>query len=153
MPRIIRCVILTAVFLTMAAAFCYADTIGISTLVDKYKNATTVQRSRLSAKYRYHKLYADAVVKDVEIWDTFDGKTDKARRYYKAVTRRKKTRSSTPYQILIFYKDKKQADLLKKRQRISLGGSLIKIVDERLVFSVWIYAGKLTAQDKAMLNK
>jgi len=87
-------------------------------------------------------------VKNVEEWKTFDEKTDTGEHYYKITTEPKKTADGIPYEILVFYKDKAKVRDINKGEEIKVEGRFLKILNQRLILSVWIYGEELTAADK-----
>jgi hypothetical protein len=146
--------VITAAFLIMATTFsyCASATLDIDELVDRYGAATGVQRPKIEGANRYKVIAAIAVIKDVLDWNTFDKASSRPGRYYKVVTEQQATKAGTLYRVIIYYKDEAKVKNLVKGQRINIDGTFVKINDDIGSFSVWVFADKLTAEDKVMLE-
>jgi len=148
MARIFKGMFAAFLFIAMTAPCSYCETITIDELVNQFSHATDVQKAQLEKHYRYEKLNVDGIIKNVEPWDTFDEKTDVGRHYFKVVTEPKKTADGIPYEILVFYKNRDKVKALDKGQEIRLESAYLKIIDQRLIYSVWVYAEDLTPEVK-----
>jgi hypothetical protein len=140
-----------AALFTMAV-FSNAEAMEIDDLVNQFQPLTDVQRDEFRSVHYYENISVSGVVMNVEPWNMFDERTDMGMLYYRVVTAQKTSSKGVPYEILIFYKDKSKVEGLSEGSTISVTGPIIKILDQRLLFSVWVYAGELTAEDKTMFS-
>ncbi|MBI4708065.1 MAG: hypothetical protein HY761_09100 [Candidatus Omnitrophica bacterium] len=137
-------------FLFLLPVFSFCQTMNVDDLIGQYSKATEIERGQIEDTYRYKEISSNVTIKDVIDWATFDERTDKGEHFYKVVTEPQMSKAGIPYGILIFFKDKNKVEQFVKGQKIETTGSLIKIVDEVGSFSVWLYAGGLTPEDKIM---
>lgn len=152
MRRTVIIIFVSALYLICAASHSYCETVNIDELIGQYSEATGVQRPGIENAYRYKDIKLSGIVKDVRDWNTFDERTDTSALYYRVVTEQQATMGGVNYEALIFYKDKASVEPLSKGQKIEAGGALLKIVDEVGSFSVWVFAGSPSDEDKVMFG-
>lgn len=148
MNKIFTGILAAILFTAVSASFSYCETITIDELVNQFSHATDVQKSQLDKHYKYEKINVSGTIKNVEPWNTFDERTDVGRHYFKVIMEPRKTADGIPYEILVFYKDKDKVKALDKGQELQLEGTYLKIIDQRLIYSVWVYAEELSAEVK-----
>ncbi len=147
-------VIALAVFISAALIVaCYPLGISIADIVSQYRNSTNLQKVQTEKDLMYQKISVSAKVQNVEPWNLFNQQSDTSTYYYKVTTYPQKTADGIPYEILVFYKDKNEAEAINKDQELSLDGALFRILDQRLIVSVFVFADELTDSDKEMLNR
>lgn len=151
MQRMIKGII-AILFLIAAASFSYCEEISIEDLVSQYRHATDIQKAQLADHFRYSKMYASGAVQNVESWNAFDENKVKSVYYYRVTTMPQTAEDGTQYEINVLFKDEDQAKLIDKGQEIHVEGTFLKIIDERLIVSVWILSGEMTDLDKEMLK-
>ncbi|MFH1441498.1 MAG: hypothetical protein ABIH18_05620 [Candidatus Omnitrophota bacterium] len=152
MRLIAKSIFITAVFLMLISSFVYCQTVSINDLLKQYNNATEVQKQEIIDTYKYKSIAVRGSVEDVQVWASFDERSDKPGRYYKVNTKQQTLEPGVSYQIIIFYKDKSIVDSFIKGQQINTNGALVKIIDEPGMLSVWVYADELTPEDKVMFG-
>lgn len=152
MRIMMRCVMAAMVLTALAAPYACGETVTIDELVAQYKHATDVQRTQLDKHFKHATLAVNGMVKNVEPWNVFDERTDTGANYYQVVTEARKTTDGTPYEILVFYKDQAKVRDLNKGQAIQLDGTFLKIIDQRLIYSVWVYGEELGAAEKEIFR-
>lgn len=152
MVRAAKSIFAVIALLVFAASFSYCETVNVDDLVGQYNSATGAQRLQVENAYKYKTVSVVGTVRNVKDWETFDERTDTTGLYYKVITETQMTGGGISYQLMIFYKDKNKADALDKGQAINTSGAFVKIIDEIGIFSVWVYADELTAEDKVMLG-
>ena len=149
MKRAILAVLLIS---CLACGFSYCEDIAIENLVSQYSHATDLQRTQLDKHFKYGKVRVSGAVQNVEPWNTFSEAKDLSASYYKVTTARKTAADGTPYEIIIFYKNKESVISLNRGEQIDIECTFIKVLDQRLIFSVWMFAEELTDLDKEMLS-
>ncbi|MFA5144253.1 MAG: hypothetical protein WC522_08865 [Candidatus Omnitrophota bacterium] len=137
--------------LVLALPLSYCEVMGVGDLVEKYAKATDVQRRELLNTYQYTEISAAGIIANVMDYPGFDQRTDTSRRYYEVITEKQMTKTGIVYDVMIIDKDKASVDKLSKGEEMRASGALIKIIDNIGSFSVWIYTGELTPEDKSML--
>jgi hypothetical protein len=141
--------LITVIFLAAGRAF--ADT-DAAALVDQFKKATDLQQQSLITDAKDKNISSKGVVKNAEEYRTFNLNTDTGAQYYRVITETQTTPSGNPYIVSFFYKDKDEVEDVNKGQAIEKTGALLKIFDERLWVSVWIYAGKIGPEEELMFG-
>jgi flagella basal body P-ring formation protein FlgA len=136
---------IAAIFLAANCAF--ADTDAAS-LVDQFKKATDLQQQGLIADIKNKKISARGAVKNVEEYRTFNLNTDTGAPYYRVIAETQNSPSGNPYIVSFFYKVKNEVEGINKGQAIEKTGGLLKIFDERLWVSVWIYTGTIGPEEE-----
>ena len=147
-----KIIFITALFLTLIARYFYSAVPTAPQLVGEYKHATNLQRKQLDKHYKYAPASVEGTVKNVEDWNCFDERTDKKALYYRVVTTPQTTPEGAQYQVYVIYKDMNKAKKINEGQKINMEGALLRVVDEKIQFSVWVYADELTPEDKVMLG-
>lgn len=153
MGKALSAVIIVISLLGLAATISYCEEISIEELVSQYRRATDLQKSQFEKHFMYEKISIAGKVQNVEQWKFFDTGKDEGKRYYKVTTSPRTTTDGIPYEVLIFYKDKGKVGLINKTQEVRMEGALVKIIDQRLIVSVWVYAEELTDFDKQMFSQ
>jgi len=140
---------IAAIFLS--ANFAFADT-DAGALVDQFKKATDLQQQGLIKDVKNKKISAKGIVKNVEEYRTFNLNTDKGAPYYRAIAETQKSPSGNPYIVSFFYKNKDDVADINKGQAVEKTGGLLKIFDERLWVSVWIYTGNIGPEEELLFG-
>ncbi len=151
MRRIAKTIFIAVSFL-MLTTFSYCEMISVDELVGQYSNATEIQRQQIEAKCKYNAMAVSGVIKDVVDWNTFDERTETTGHYYKVITETQTAKTGISYEISILYKDKSKVVPLIKGQEIKAEGTLIKIINEASLISIWVYMDELTPEDKVMFE-
>ena len=149
----IRVVVGTLLFLIVVFASSYGWAIAVSDLVDEFIAATDVQRDKMITKYIDEKASATGVVENVKDFSTFNEKIDKGALYYQVVLTPQKTALGNAYQVSFFYKTADEVKNIAKTQQMTEKGAILKIVDERLWISIWLYVGTLGPEEKTMFGE
>ena len=149
LPKVLT-VVLFLTFAIIRPSFC--QDVGITQLVDKYKNDTDIQRSAVEKEYLGRTITVSGMVSDVRKENTFDVVNDVKRHYYKVITNVENTPAGNPYRAVLIYKDISKVKNIDKGQKISFSGNIIRVVNERLYLSVWLSADQLTAQEKELFK-
>lgn len=131
----------------LSANCAFADT-DVGALVDQFKKATDLQQQGLIKDVKNKKISAKGIVKNVEEYRTFDLNTDTGTPYYRAIAETQNSPSGYPYIVSFFYKAKDEVEDINKGQPIEKTGGLLKIFDERLWVSVWIYTGTIGPEEE-----
>ena len=135
----------------LSANFAFADT-DAGALVDQFKKSTDLQQKDLIKDVKDEKISARGVVKNVEEYRTFDLNTDKGAQYYRVIAETQNSPSGYPYIVSFLYKNKDDVAGINKGQAIEKTGGLLKIFDERLWVSVWVYAGTIGPDEELMFG-
>lgn len=144
-----------AILLFLAVIFLpsYCRAIEVSDFVDQFVAATDVQRSELVKKSAGEKVSVKGTIADVKEHDTFDERVDKGARYYKVILDPQKSVINNSYQVSVFYKTEAEVKNFTRGQEFAAEGSILKIIDEKLYISVWLYAGLIGPEEKAMFGE
>lgn len=140
---------IAAVFLS--ADFAFAD-MDAGALVDRFRQATDLQQQGLIGDAKDQKISAKGVVKNVEEYRTFNLNTDTGAPYYRVITEIQNSPSGNPYIVSFFYKTKDDVEDINKGQAVEKTGGLLKIFDERLWVSVWVYTGKIGPEEELLFG-
>jgi len=132
-------------------SFSYAA--DINTLVDQFKQATDLQRQQILKDNFASDISASGIVSNVEEYNYFKEKTDTLKKYYRISTQTQNTPQDTPYEVVFLYKNESEVKDIPKGERLEAAGKIIKIVDERLQITVWIFSGELTEQEKDLFKQ
>lgn len=151
MRRIAKTIFIAVSFL-MLTTFSYCEMISVDELIGQYSNATEIQRQQIEAECKYNTIAVSGVIKDVVDWNTFDERTETTGHYYKVITETQTAKTGISYEISILYKDKSKVVSLIKGQEIKAEGTLIKIINEVSLISIWVYMDELTPEDKVMFE-
>jgi hypothetical protein len=153
MKGIVGKAVFMAPLLLLAAAACHCEGVTVDELIKGYNKATDLERSSIMNGHQYKPLSVKGVIENVESWDAFDERTQTKARYYRVTTERQRLDPENTYIVSIFYNDIAKVEKLSKGQAIDVEGSLIKILATPGLFSIWVYAGEMTAEDKVMLEQ
>lgn len=149
MKHILKSLFIGLIILGSLCSLSYADT--VAELADQYKQATDLKRIEIQNEYFAKTMSVSGIVANVEEYNYFNEKKDLVKKYYRVTTDEQKTANNTPYQVIFLSPDVNSVKDYKKGQPIEKSGKIIKILDERLQISIWIYDGEITAQEKEML--
>ncbi len=144
MKKILVSCLFSLVFVLGVGKFSYSETMDIGGLVDNFYKATDLQRDQILKDNLEKNVTGSGKVNNVGEYDFFDTTNDLKGTYYQAVTEPQKTKNNAVYQVVFLFKDKDKAKDIDKGQNIQKDGKLIRITDERLQISVWIFCGELT---------
>jgi len=133
--------------------FGYSAGLNIEEVADNFYKATDLQRDQILKDNLGKEISADAKVTNAGEYDFFDTNSDVKGTYYQITTEPQKTKNNVTYQVIFLFKDKNKAKDIDKGQRVQKDGRIIRILDERLQISVWIFCGELTDKDKALFNQ
>lgn len=153
MNKLIKNSILAVLFTISAVGLSYCQTIDIPQLVDNFKNATDLQRTRIINDNIGKEVTGTGKAANAEEYDLFDTANDVKGTFYRISTEVQKTADNTPYQIYFLFKDKNNAADVNKGQNIAKDGKIMQINDERLLISVWIYCAELSDTDKVLFKQ
>jgi hypothetical protein len=151
MKKIISC----ALFLILVFgiySFSYSEALDIGGLVDSFQKATDLQRDQILKDNLGKEIASGGIVSNAGEYDFFDTVNDFKGTYYQVSLQQQKTKNNTPYQLIFLFKDKDKVRDINKGQNIQKDGKIIRIIDERLQISVWIFCGELTEADKALFK-
>ncbi len=138
---------------TVLSSTGFTQSIGLTELVDKFKQATDLQRGDMVNAYFGKDFEAEGVVYNVEDYNFFNEKKDFLKKYYKITTDTQTTPSQTPYQVNFLFIDPDEAKDIIKGQTLKKSGPLIRLADERLFISVWLFDGALTPEEKELFQQ
>ncbi|MCK9614917.1 MAG: hypothetical protein M0R48_05360 [Candidatus Omnitrophica bacterium] len=139
------------VFLGSFSSFAGAQ--AIVDVVDQFKQATDLQRNQIANDFFGKPFSAEAIIANVEEYNLFSEKKDTVYKYYLVTTNEQKTLKGTPYQVVFLSKDFGSVKDLKKGQSINKNGKIIRILDERLQISLWLYDGDLSPEEKELFTQ
>jgi len=132
--------------------FGFCAGLNIEELADNFYKATDLQREQMLKDDLGKEISANAKVSNAGEYDFFDTNSDVKGTYYQVTTDLQKTKNNTTYQVIFLFKDKDKAKDINKGQSIQKDGQIVRILDERLQISIWIFCGELTEKDKALFN-
>lgn len=150
-----RTIIGSFIIILGAAAFtsaAYCESTKVEYLVDRFYKATDVQKKVFGKKYTDERLLFSGTVKNVKEEDTFDIANDVKRRYYKITTEPQQTPEGNSFAGVLIYKDIDKITNISRGQQITREGELLRVVDEGLYLSVWIYEETLTQEEKELFK-
>jgi hypothetical protein len=142
--------VLLASCLVSAAAYAATDIEG---LMDSFQKATDLQRQAIIKDNLNREISAAGKISNVGEYDFFDIVNDIKGTYYQVSLEQQKTKGNTPYQVIFLFKDRDKVKDLNKGQNFQKDGQVIRIIDERLQVSLWLFCGELTEADKALFSK
>lgn len=153
MKQIFKLAVGAALFLTaiFISSYCLAE--DAAELVDQFKKSTDLQQADLVKEYMFKDISGKGVVANVEEHDTFYLGTDRRARYYKVVTEVQNTPQNNPHVVSFFYKTQDEVKDIVKRQPIEKTGAVLKILDEKLWVTVWLYVGEVGPEEKLMFGE
>lgn len=109
-----------------------------NTLVDRFYEATEVQRDEVRKLYIGENIIAGGIVSNVEDSRFFNTKDRVRENYFTVKTEVQNTGEGNPYQVVFFYKNADDVKNLNKGEGIEKYGRLLKIVDRGLWIYLWI---------------
>lgn len=142
--------LVSLVFILGVVKSAYCAALSIEELVDNFYKATDLQKEQILKDSLGKEISAGAKVNNAGEYDFFDTNNDVKGTYYQVTTEAQKTKNSVNYQLIFLFKDKDKAKDVDKGQKIQKDGQVIRILDERLQISVWIFCGELADKDKAL---
>ena len=151
MTRIYKIIPMIIIALAVCS-FGYCETVNMEELVDQYSHATDLQKTELEKHFMGSRIAGSGVVENAGEYDFFDITDDTGGKYYKVLTVQQETMNKVPYQVVFLYKDKDSVKDISKGQKIEKEGNIVKIIDERLQISVWLYDGELTQKEKELFK-
>ncbi len=151
MKRILICVFFL-IFVFGAYCFSYAETMGIDGIIDNFQKATDLQRDQILKDNLDKEITSSGIVSNAGEYDFFDTVNDFKGTYYQVSLQQQKTKNNVPYQLIFLFKDKDKVKDINRGEAIQKDGKIIRIIDERLQISVWIFCGELTQADKALFK-
>jgi mevalonate pyrophosphate decarboxylase len=131
----------------------YSAAADIEGLVDNFYKATDLQRAQVLKDSLGKEISGSGAVSNVGEYDFFDTANDLGDTYYQVSLAPQKTKNNVPYQLILLFKDKNKVKDIARGEKIQKDGQIIRIIDERLQTSVWLFCGELTASDKALLKQ
>lgn len=153
MKRIIRTCAFFLICVLALSSLAYSDAIDIGELVDNFQGATDLQREQILKDNLGKETTASGTVSNVGEYDFFDTVSDVKGAYYQISTEQQKTENDVAYQLIFLFKDKDKVKDIDKGQNIQKDGQIIRINDERLQISVWLFCGDLSENDKALFKQ
>lgn len=152
MKQILRGIFLALFSIGVIFSFSYCEELQMDAIVDQFKDATDVQRQQLRDYYRDREILGFGTVDNVREYNAFDETNDIERHYYEIITAIQKTGKGNPYKVIFLYKDLNKVKDMDKGQVIERGANILRIIDDRLWISVWLYEGELTSGEKAQFR-
>jgi len=152
MKKILASCVFSLVLIMGFGRCAYSAGIGIEELVDSFYKATDLQREQILKDNLGKEVSASAKVSNAGEYDFFDTVNDLKGTYYQVVSEPQKTKDNVTYQLNFLFKDKDKAKDIDKGQTIQKDGKIIRILDERLQISVWIFCGELSVADQALMK-
>jgi len=130
----------------------YSATTEITDLVDTFQRSTDLQKSQILKDNLGKEFSAGGRVSNAGEYDFFDIVNDVKGLYYQVSTDQQKTKNNVPYQVIFLFKDQNKVKDIDKGQNFQKDGKIIRMEDERLQISVWLFCDELASQDKALLK-
>ncbi|MFA4889707.1 MAG: hypothetical protein WC628_09080 [Candidatus Omnitrophota bacterium] len=130
----------------------FAKNMDIKALVDNFQKGTDLQKEQILKDNLNKAISASGIVTNAGEYDFFDIVTDLKGTYCQVSTGQQKTKNNTPYQVIFLFRDKDLAKDMDKGRRIQKEGKIIRIIDERLQISLWIFCGELTKEDSTLFK-
>lgn len=153
MKKIYQSLVLTFIFVTVFSTFSFAKTITTEELVDNFQKSTDIQKNQILNDYWGKDIAATGEIANAGAYDLFDTTNDIKGQYYRVETKQQKTKNNVPFQVMFLFKDKDKVKDMDKGQIIQMDGKIVRIIDERLQISLWIFCGELKDKDKALFSK
>jgi len=152
MKKIIKIFLLSLVLICGVGSWSHAKTIDIEELIDTFQKATDLQKNQILQDNTGKEISASGIVANAGEYDFFDITNDIKGIYYQLETEQQKTKNGTPYQVRFLFKDKESVKDLDKGQNVTKDGKIIRILDERLQISLWLFCGDLTEKEQKLLK-
>ena len=150
--RLLSCAFSLTVILGVGGVS-YAAVMDIEGLVDNFYKATDLQRTQVLKDNLGKEITCGGTVSNVGEYDFFDTANDFGSTYYQVSLTPQKTKNNVTYQLVFLFKDKDKVKDIDKGAKIQKDGQIIRITDERLQISVWIFCGELAESDKALFKQ
>ncbi len=152
MKYALRIIFIALFFAGAALSFSYCEELEMEQVVDQFKQATDVQRDELRDFYKDREILGYGTAENVREYNTFDEVNDIERNYYEIITDIQKTPNGNPYKVIFLYKNKNKVKDIDKGQVIERPAGILRIIDDRLWISVWLYEGEFTPEEKAQFR-
>ncbi len=150
MKAIFKSLFLALFLLNIFSLPCYPQAGEITNIVDQFKQATDLQREQIKKDNFGKELTGSGIVANAEEYNFFNEKKGLTGKYFRITTVEQKSINNTPYQVNFLFKDLNAVKDINKGQKIEQTGKIIKIIDERLQISLWLYIGELAAEEKEL---
>ncbi|MDD2927286.1 MAG: hypothetical protein PHE30_00345 [Candidatus Omnitrophica bacterium] len=131
----------------------YSAAMDIEGLVNNFYKATDLQKVQVLKDSLGKEISCGGTVSNAGEYDFFDTANDLGNTYYQVSIIPQKTKNNVTYQLVFLFKDKDKVKDIDKGQNIQQSGKIIRLLDERLQISVWIFCGELTQEDKALFKQ
>ncbi|MFA5725335.1 MAG: hypothetical protein WC937_03680 [Candidatus Omnitrophota bacterium] len=149
---LVSCAFSLAVLLGVSG-LSYSAVMDIEGLVNNFYKATDLQKVQVLKDSLGKEITCGGTVSNAGEYDFFDTTNDLGNTYYQVSIIPQKTKNNVPYQLVFLFKDKDKVKDIDKGQNIQQSGKIIRLLDERLQISVWIFCGELTQEDKALFKQ
>jgi len=113
----------------------------VTGLVDRFKNATGVEREEIRRLAGGRMIYGSGIITDVRDSRFFNDLEKLDRSYYTVETAPQETPEGNAYQIIFLYEDISSVEALRRGERTEASGPLLKIAGKGLWIYIWIGAG------------
>ena len=153
MEKTIKICVIFLIVVAGSSSFSYSRTIGIEELVDKFYNATDLQRDQMLKDSLGKEIAIVGKASNVDEYDFFDVVNDIKGIYYQVSLEQQKTKNNIPYQAILLFKDRNKVKDIDKGESLLKEGKIIRILDERLQITVWLFCGELADNDKALFEQ
>lgn len=153
MKKLIKTCAFSLIFALGIISSSYCEALDIGELVDNFQAATDLQRVQIVKDNLSKEITGRGRVVNVGEYDFFDVTNDIKGIYYQVTTELQKTKNNIPYQLIFLFKDRDKVKDIEKGQNIEMSGKTIRINDERLQISLWLFCGELTENDKALFKQ
>ena len=152
MRYVLKMILIAALFTAVNLSLSYCEELQIDQIVDQFKAATDVQRMELKELYKDREVLGVGIVDNVRDYNTFDEVNDIERNYYQIISTVEKTPKGNSYKVIFLYKNLNKVKNIDKGQLIERNASILRIIDDRLWISVWLYEGEFTEEEKAQFR-
>ncbi len=153
MERAIKTYAFFLIFVLGIISSSSCKTLDMGELVDNFQKATDLQRIQIVKDNLNKEISCQGTVVNVGEYDFFDVTNDIKGIYYQVTAEQQKTKNNVPYQLIFLFKDRDEVKDIEKGQNIEMSGKIIRINDERLQISLWLFCGELTENDKALFKQ
>lgn len=146
-------VIFAALAFTAAVPFfAYSQELEMAQVVEQFRQATDVQRDELCDFYKDKQILGSGTVENVREYNTFDEANDIERNYYEVITNLQKTPQGSPYKVIFLYKSRDKIKDISRGQIMERRAGILRVIDDRLWTSVWLYEGEFSPEEKAQFK-
>lgn len=153
MKQLTKVFAFSLIFVSGIISSSYCKAMDMDDLVDTFQIATDLQRTQIVKDNLSKEITSRGRVVNVGEYDFFDVTNDIKGIYYQVTTEQQKTKNNIPYQLVFLFKDRDKVKDIEKGQNIEMNGKIIRINDERLQISLWLFCGDLTENDKALFKQ